>query len=290
MTVWNLGSVNADRFYAVPHIPAAGETLAATGYAEGLGGKGANMAVASARAGSRVELIGAVGADGGWMRDRLAGYGVSVGHVAQVEGPSGHANIAVDGDGENQILILPGANVLLDRGQVAAALAAAAAGDIFVCQNETNLQREAADIARAQGLRVAYAAAPFSAGAVGHMLPVTDLLVMNAVEASQLEEATGTAPADLPVRDVVITLGPDGCRWIDTVSGQSRDFPSPRVSAVDTTGAGDTFTGYLLAGLDQEAGMPEALHLALRAAALKVTRRGTADAIPARDEVTGWQP
>ncbi|MWB76951.1 ribokinase [Pseudooceanicola sp. 216_PA32_1] len=290
MTVWNLGSVNADRFYAVPHIPAAGETLAATGYAEGLGGKGANMAVASARAGSRVELIGAVGADGGWMRDRLASYGVSVAHVAQVEGPSGHANIAVDGDGENQILILPGANVLLDRGQVAAALAAAAAGDIFVCQNETNLQREAADIARAQGLRVAYAAAPFSAGAVGRMLPVTDLLVMNAVEARQLEEATGTAPADLPVRDVVITLGPDGCRWIDTVSGQSRDFPSPRVSAVDTTGAGDTFTGYLLAGLDQGAGMPEALHLALRAAALKVTRRGTADAIPARDEVTGWQP
>ena len=290
MTVWNLGSVNADRFYDVPHIPAPGETLAATAYAEGLGGKGANMAVASARAGSRVELIGAVGADGGWMRERLAGYGVSVSHVAEVAGPSGHANIAVDGAGENQILILPGANVLLEPARVADTLSGAAQGDIFVCQNETTLQREAADNARSRGLRVAYAAAPFSAGAVERMLPVADLLVMNAVEARQLEDATGTAPADLPVRDVVITLGPDGCRWIDTVSREARDFPSPRVTAVDTTGAGDTFTGYLLAGLDQGAAMPEALELALKAAALKVTRRGTADAIPTRDEVTGWQP
>lgn len=290
MTVWCLGSVNADHVYRLPHLPAPGETLAAAAYARGLGGKGANMAVAAARAGARVELVGAIGPDGGWMRDRLAGYGVSVGHLAGTEVPSGHAVIYVDAAGENQIVIFGGANRALDAGQVATALSAAAPGDIFVCQNETNLQRAAADIAKAKGLRIVYAAAPFDPEAVRGMLGVADMLVLNAVEAAQLAAATGTPPEALPVADVIVTLGGDGVRWIDTKAGETREFPAVPVVPVDTTGAGDTFTGYLLAALDSGAAMADALGLAGRAAALKVTRHGTADAIPARDEVERRRP
>lgn len=290
MTVWCLGSVNADHVYRLPHLPAPGETLAAAEYARGLGGKGANMAVAAARAGARVELVGAIGPDGGWMKQRLAGYGVSVTHLAEGGMPSGHAVIYVDAAGENQIVIFGGANRALEAGQATTAFANAVPGDTFVCQNETNLQREAAEIAKGKGLRVVYAAAPFDVAAVRDMLGAADMLVLNAVEAAQLEAATGTAPEALPVADIIVTRGAEGVRWIDTKAGQSRDFPATPVTAVDTTGAGDTFTGYLLATLDGGMAMAEAIDLAGKAAALKVTRQGAADAIPARDEVVGWRP
>lgn len=290
MTIWCLGSVNADHFYRLPHLPAPGETLAASDYSRGLGGKGANMAVAAARGGAPVELVGAVGSDGLWMKARLADYGVSVRHLAESAEASGHAIISVDAAGENQITIYGGANRALEPARIDTAFAEAREGDIFVCQNETNLQRAGADIARSRGLRVVYAAAPFEVEAVREMLDVADLLVLNAVEARQLEEATGLAPEALPVAGIVITLGADGVRWIDTKTGQSRDFPAVAVTAVDTTGAGDTFTGYLLAGLDRGLSMEAAIPLAAKAAALKVTRRGTADAIPSLSEVETWAP
>jgi len=288
MTIWNLGSINADHFFDVPHLPQPGETLVARGMSRGLGGKGANMAVASARAGARVELIGAIGPDGHWLRERLAELGVSVTHVAEVAAPSGHAAVAVEPGGENLIILTSGANASVTMRQVEAALSEAQAGDIFVCQNETNLPRESAARAKAAGLRVAYAAAPFSAGAVEAMADLTDLLILNAVEAAQMARATGRQVEDLPIRDVVVTLGAEGCRWIDTASGKVREFASLGVAAVDTTGAGDTFTGYLLAGLDEGLPMEDAIRLGQAAAALKVTRKGTADAIPARDEVMAF--
>ncbi|MDF1854966.1 ribokinase [Pseudooceanicola sp.] len=290
MTIWCLGSVNADHFYKVPHLPGPGETIAARDYARGLGGKGANMAVAAARAEARVELIGAIGPDGGWMRDRLAGYGVSLTHLAGSETASGHALIAVDEAGENQITLFPGANRGLEVSQVTAALGQAVPGDLFLCQNETNLQAEAAELARAKGLRVVYAAAPFEVTAVQAMLGLTDLLVLNAVEAAQLEAVLDQPLTALPVQDIVVTLGAEGMRWIDTDSGKIKDFPPIPVRVTDTTGAGDTFTGYLVAGLDAGAEMAMAITRAGKAAALKVTRSGTADVIPTLAEVEGWTP
>ena len=285
MTIWNLGSVNADLVYRLPHLPGPGETLAATGFQKGLGGKGANMSVAAARAGSVVQLIGAVGADGGWMRDRLDGYGVGVAHLTAVGDVSGHANIYVDADGENQIVIMPGANRTIDETALNDVLKQAGSGDIAVCQNETNGQVAFARLAKSHGLRVAYAAAPFTVGAVTAILPEIDLLVLNAVEAEQLEAALNMDVGSLPVADVVVTLGADGCRWINTQTGEDRVFPSPKVDAVDSTGAGDTFTGYLLAGLDQGLAMADAIDLAIKAGAVMVTRLGTADVIPTLDEV-----
>ena len=283
--IWNLGSINADHVYAVPHIPAPGETLAATALTYGLGGKGANMSVAAARAGARIAHLGAVGADGGWMVERLEGYGVDCTHVQRREGPSGHAIIAVDARAENAITLFPGANREIDLDAVKQALDKADPGDLLITQNETNGQVEAAAQARARGLRVVYAAAPFEAGAVRAVLPHLDLLVLNEVEAQQLSQALGTPIEELPVPQVVVTLGAAGCDWIETATGARHHVDAPRVEAVDTTGAGDTFTGYLLAGLSEGLEMEAALKLATRAGALKVGRHGAADAIPSREEV-----
>jgi len=284
MTIFNLGSINIDKTYLVPHLSGPGETLAATAVTQGLGGKGANMSVAAARAAGRVVHVGAIGPDGRWARDRMMEYGVDTRHVAELAGEeTGHAVIAVAEDGENQILLWPGANAAISEVALEAALSEARTGDLFLAQNETNAQARGAGMARARGLRVVYAAAPFSVEAVRAVLPSLDLLVLNAVEAAQLTEAMGQAPQDLPVADVVVTLGAEGCLH----HGPEGEVHHPAFPAtvLDSTGAGDTFTGYLVAGLDRGQPMAQAIRTAQRAAALMVARVGTADVIPDLREV-----
>ena len=285
MAIYNLGSINADNVYRVPHLVGPGETLAAYAFSQGLGGKGANMSVAAARAAARVVHIGAVGADGRWASDRLMEYGVDTRHINQVAETTGHANICVDASGENSIVLYPGANRSVPRKSIAAALSEASPGDSFVTQNETNDQEFGASTAKDLGLRVIYAAAPFDAEAVRKVMPYLDLLVLNEVEASQLVQETGTNLQDLPVSDVVVTRGGAGCNWISKAAVQPQHFPALDVVPVDTTGAGDTFTGYLVAGLDRRMPMAQAIDLATRAAALMVTRIGTADVIPDLKEI-----
>jgi len=286
MAIWNLGSINADLVYTVPHIPAPGETLSSTNRSTYMGGKGANMSVAIARAGSRVNHIGALGPDGGWAVQRLLEYGVDTRHIAQVETATGHAIIMVDAHGENAILLHAGSNGEIPQATLQTALAEAQTGDWFVTQNETNLQRTGVSLAKKMGLKVAYAAAPFSADRVQAVLEYLDFLILNEVEAAQLTEATGKTPEELGIRDVVVTLGSDGADWFGPDGKQH--FPAIPVTPIDTTGAGDTFTGYLLAGLDQGMPMAQAINLATKAGALMVTRQGTADVIPDLSEVRAF--
>lgn len=283
--IWNLGSINADNFYYLRHLPAPGETIAAHDFRQGLGGKGANMSVAAARAGTRVMHVGALGADGGWALERLLEYGVETAHITLMEGVTGHANIAVDLEGENNIVIFPGTNHEITDEMIGAALSEASSGDWLLMQNETNGQRFAARTAKTLGLRLAYAAAPFDADAVTAILEQIDLLVLNEVEAAQLRAATGGELRQLPIDDIVVTLGAGGCEWVSNKAHLVESFPAYQVDAVDTTGAGDTFTGYLLAGLDRGMTMPQAIDLAMRAGALMVTRHGTADVIPDLKEI-----
>lgn len=281
MAIWNLGSINIDNLYRVPHLPAPGETLSARDYSQGLGGKGANMSVAMARAAARVTHIGAVGRDGAWTVERLMEYGVDTRRIATVsDQATGHANICVADDGENQIILFPGANRAIRDHMIGAALSNAAAGDILVTQNETNGQLYAVETAKRLGLRVVYAAAPFDAKAVEHVLPHTDLLVLNQVEAAQLVAALKKDLTALGVPSIVVTLGGEGCKWLDVSAGTETHMPAIPVTPIDTTGAGDTFTGFLVAGLDRGMPMLQALSLATQAAALMVTRVGTADVIP----------
>lgn len=287
MAIWNLGSINADFVYAVPHIPGPGETLGTTGRQVFLGGKGANMSVAAARAAARVHHIGAVGQDGLWLVERLLEYGVDTRNIAVLDTETAQAIIMVDPQGENAILLHPGANAEIPQTILQNAMAEAQTGDWLVIQNETNLQRTAASLGRKMGLRVAYAAAPFDADRVQAVLPHLDFLILNAVEAEQLQKATGKTPADLGLTDVIVTLGADGADWYGAAGHQH--FDAIKVDPVDTTGAGDTFTGYVLAGLDRGMPMAQVIGQATRAAALMVTRHGTADVIPDLSEVQDFQ-
>ena len=163
----------------------------------------------------------------------------------------------------------------LTRDSIGIALAEASTGDVLLIQNETNGQVHAARMAKSLGMKVVYAAAPFEAEAVRAVIGQVDLLVLNAVEAGQLETALGRPLHRIGVADVVVTLGADGCRWIACEEAEPREFAAHAVDAVDTTGAGDTFTGYLVAGLDRGFSMAEAIGLAMKAAALMVMREGT---------------
>lgn len=286
--IYNLGSINADFFYRVPRLPAPGETVAAASLATGLGGKGANQSVAVARAGSGVRHIGAVGHDGDAAVAELAAAGVDTAHVARVQEPTGHAIVSIDPAGENAIVIYPGANRAQQMPRIEAALSGAGPGDWLMLQNETSHQAESAALARARGLSVVYSAAPFAPEAVAAVLGDLMLLILNAVEAEQLSATLNTAPRALPVPHVLITKGADGAEWIDTDSGETVSVPAVTVTPVDSTGAGDTFAGYAVAGLAQGFDRAAALSRAAAAAALQVTRRGTAAAIPSSEEVAAF--
>ncbi len=288
MTIYNLGSINADHLYAVPHLPRPGETLSANSFFTGLGGKGINQSVAAARAGSKVVHIGAVGPDGGWAIDQIAGYGIDTHLIRTVETPTGHAIVNVDQDGENAIVIFPGANNCQNIDQINKALSRADAHDILLLQNETTLQVDAAKLAHERGMKVIYSAAPFCVEAVKAVLSYTTVLMMNQVESEQLCAGLDTDLSKLPVEEIIVTKGSEGADWLQPKTGQVSHTPSFPVVAVDTTAAGDTFAGFFAAGIDQGQSVQDAMTLASAAAALKVTRKGAADAIPSRAEVDGF--
>lgn len=282
MTVYCYGSINEDHIYALPHRIAAGETLAASGYRVELGGKGANQSVAAARAGAVVRHIGAVGAGG--AESTLAAFGVDVTGVQHVPEATGHAVILLDPDGENSIVIHPGANRALDLGTAKAALARAEIGDVILVQNETAHAAEMAEHATGLGMEVIYSAAPFDARAIQAVLPFINILVMNAVEAAQLQSALGMEFAELPVETVIVTKGAAGASW-HARGTPDIDVPAMAERVVDTTGAGDCFTGALAAALDRGLAPAEAMRFAAAASGLKVGRAGTAGAMPARTEI-----
>ena len=286
MAIYNLGSVNIDHVYRVPHLPEPGETLASTSFNSGLGGKGANQSIAVAKAGGQVFHIGAIGADGGWLADQMADAGVDTRFLSIIDVPTGHAIINVDDAAENVIVLFTGANRALTEEMVNEALSGAGAGDWLLLQNETNLGVYAAKTAKAKGLRVAYAAAPFDAEAAAAMLPVTDLLAVNHIEAAQLSEALGVLATDLPVAQVLITRGADGATLQSGDEEISVD--AFKVDPVDTTGAGDTFLGYFLAALDLGRSAKDALTFASGASAIQVTKVGAAVAIPVAAEVEAF--
>ena len=239
------------------------------------------MSVAASRAGTHVRHIGAVGPDGRWAVERLLEYGVDTRSIAEIEVETAQAIIAVDASGENSIILHPGANAQIPLSALNAALSEAQTGDWFVCQNETNLQVEGAKLAQELGLKVAYAAAPFDATSVQAILPYLDFLILNEIEMEQLTSALHKGPKDLGIDTIIVTKGGDGADLFEASQGwEPEAFEAIPVEAVDTTGAGDTFTGYVLAGLDRGMPLGQAMKMASKAGAIMVTRRGTADVIP----------
>ena len=282
MTIYCFGAINMDYVYALPHRLVPGETLAARSFSVGLGGKGANQSVAAARAGANVRHIGAVGADG--AERELAAAGVDVAGVQTVTEATGHAIILLEPEGENSIILHPGANHAMDPATAKAALAGAEIGDILLLQNEVAHVPEMAEHAMGLGMEVIYSAAPFHPKAVKAVLPFTNILIVNAVEAAQLRAALDTSFKDLPVETVIVTKGAEGA---DGYAGGKLDLhvPARAAQVVDTTGAGDCFTGALAAALDTNLPPTAAMRFAAAAAGLQVARFGAAPAMPTRAEI-----
>ncbi|MFV0493243.1 MAG: ribokinase [Pseudorhodobacter sp.] len=275
MTVYNLGSINIDHVYQVPHITRPGETLTSTGYAQGLGGKGANQSVAAARAGARVIHIGAIGPNSDWVIEMLAGFNIDTSGIAKLAVATGHAIITVDSSAENAITLYPGANREITGAMSGTSLRTAEPGDLLLMQNETTGQVETAQIAAQRGLRLLYSPAPFELEPLKAVLPFTHLLLMNEGEAEDLRTAMG----ELPEVALIVTRGAKGASWI-TPGETPLTFPAFQAEAVDTTGAGDCFAGNIAAALD--AGLPreQAMRRALAAASIQVTQPGAAQAMP----------
>lgn len=295
-TLHNLGSINLDHFYRVPHLVTPGETLASRAYRVGLGGKGANQSLAMARAGGRVSHWGRLGAQDAWARDTLAQAGVEVSRIALVEEPSGHAIIQVDDAGENAIILFPGANHGFRPEALDTLLESTAPGDWLLLQNECNALESAMTRAAERGLQVAFNPAPMTAEVPELPLAHCRLLFVNRTEAAQLcalppdsaaETLLDALAARLPASETVLTLGGEGA-WYQH-DGARLHQPALAVTAVDTTAAGDTFIGYYLAALQDDEGPEACLARAAAAAALGVQRSGAAESIPEAAEVAQWQ-
>lgn len=287
--VLNFGSLNIDHVYRVPHFVRPKETLSSLAYQRFAGGKGFNQSMALARAGAAVSHAGCIGSDGLWLRDRLAAAGAEVTHLQVVDTPTGHAIINVTPDAQNSIVLYGGANQQVTPEQAARTLAAFAPGDVLLLQNEISAMPEIMRQAQARGLQVVFNPAPMDARVPAYPLDAVTCLLLNEVEGAQLAgaEAPDAILAALrrrfPTMTVILTLGPDGVLASD--GGAPVHVAAPRVKAVDTTAAGDTFTGFYLAERLRGAPFAEALRTACRAAAICVTRPGAADSIPTRDEV-----
>ena len=277
MTIWNLGSINVDHVYSVENFVAPGETLTAQAYDWGLGGKGLNQSVAALRSGGDVQHLGAIGAGDAATAGALADLGLSARWT--VPGATGHAIIQVNAAGENCIVLAPGANRALEASAVEAALKEAQADDWLLLQNETNAGPQAVAAAKAHGLKVCYAAAPFEPAAVAALIDQVDLISVNEVELSQLEAAM-----DVRGVDRLVTLGAKGAYYEDA-QGTRTTVSAFHVTPVDTTGAGDTFLGAFLAKLDEGVGLSSCLRWASAAGALQVTRMGAAPVIPEAEEI-----
>jgi len=289
MTIHCVGSINCDHIYRVPHFSRPGETLRSSTYHRLLGGKGMNQSIALVRAGAQVRHIGCVGRGDAWIRVQINEHGVDTNLIADVDVPTGHAIVQVDDDAQNSIVLFPGANHCIELESIAAALSEAGPNDWLLLQNEVNDPEAIIAEGHRRGVHIAFNPAPFTPHIADMQLDAVDLLIVNEHEANGLancdepDAALDTLAQALPDCAVLLTRGAGGCTL---ARGAERlHQPAFRVDAVDTTSAGDTFIGYYLASLEAGHSEDECLRLASHAAAICVSRSGTARSIPKLDEV-----
>jgi ribokinase len=284
------GSMNMDLMVRVARAPRGGETLHGLSFLTNPGGKGANQAVACARQGARVAMVGCVGEDdfGKTLRNALAADGIDVARVRTSGGTTGVAVVMVDDQGENRITIIPGANDLLKADPEALA------GRFLLLQCEVPMPEvvRAAQIMRGKGATVVMNPAPVCT-LPDELWPLVDILVVNEIEASELAglpvadpASAATAATSLRRRGIptaIVTLGSQGVLVADEAG--CRHFPALPVQVVDTTAAGDTFIGAMCAARAAGQSMDDAIRRGIQAATICVTRAGAQASIPYLNEM-----
>lgn len=293
--IFVVGSLNMDLTAVVPHVPKAGETLAAESFIFTPGGKGANQAAAAKRLGGEVSMIGKVGKDafGAQLKENLASYGVNTACVTEADYATGLAMITVCRK-NNRIVLYGGANRALEAEDIDEGLKSAKAGDILMVQLEVPLAavEHALKVANRKGMVTILNPAP-AVPLPSSVLEKSELIVPNETETQIL---TGILPdcevnlalavqklQSMGARNIILTLGEKGSAVV--VGKEITLIPAKKVKVVDTTAAGDTYLGALAVRLGEGADLVTAANYATLAAALKITRRGATSAVPSKEEV-----
>lgn len=292
MKILSFGSLNYDYTYEVDHFLTPKETLAARSMSRGFGGKGANQPIAMARAGLPVYHAGRVGADGQPFIDYLQENGVDTTHLKRdAASTTGHAIIEVSG-GENRILIYGGANREIGTAQIDESLSDFGPGDWLVLQNEISNLPYLMEQAKAKGLRIFFNAAPMDDQIKAYPVHLVDILCVNEIEGCTLagmesldaQKVLEQLHKQNPTTRILLTAGSAGSYYLD--EREQYYVPCEKVAAVDTTAAGDTYSGYFLAGLCNGASVEDAMQLATKAAGIAVQQKGAAGSIPFAEELS----
>lgn len=293
MKILSFGSLNIDHTYQLEHFVQKGETISAHQLQNFSGGKGLNQSIALARAGASVIHAGAIGEDGRFLLEEMEKSGVSISLVQVLkEIPTGHAIIQIDKTGDNCILLFGGANRQITTSYVDQVLLQFEAGDFLVLQNEINQIPYIVKEARKKGMKIVLNPSPMDEKIFEIPLDDVDLFILNEIEALQLVGEKDLSGEVLIKRlqekykdaEIVLTLGEKGS--IYSGNGMTCKQEAMKVKTVDTTAAGDTFTGYFLAGIAEGLTVKDAMKQATVSAAIAVGRKGASPSIPYKKEVS----
>lgn len=289
MKVLNFGSLNLDYVYQMESILIPGETQASKSRQTFCGGKGLNQSIALAKAGVPVYHAGLIGEDGEPLLEVCRENGVSTEFIRQIPGPSGHTVIQVDKNGQNCILLFGGSNRSMTRGFIDSVLESFSEGDMILLQNEINELAYIIDCAYKKKMMIVLNPSPYDGALEACNLSKISLFLMNEIEGYQI---TGDKEPEVILRKMremypkaatVLTLGGDGSVYQDDTGIYRQGIY--KVKAVDTTAAGDTFTGYFIASILDHMPAADGLKMAAKASAIAVSRPGATPSIPLRSEV-----
>jgi ribokinase len=292
MRILVYGSLNIDLVYTVDHIARPGETIASAALEKSAGGKGANQAAALAKAGMETYMAGKIGADGHFLLELLSSYGVNTEKVAVYPGVTGQALIQLDRVGQNSIILYAGGNGEIREDEIPGVLDSFGPGDAILLQNEIPQTGTIMKKAKERGMKIFLNPSPYNETIEKLPLGLVDLFFVNEIEAAALAGEMADTPLPLvldrlsarfPAAEIILTAGRDGAYYgfgKIREKGEIIDLP-----VADTTGAGDTFTGYYIAAREKWLSVPDALRLACKAASIAVSRKGAMQSMPFKNEV-----
>lgn len=289
MKILNFGSLNIDKVYAVEEIVKGGETIDSVSFSESVGGKGLNQSIAVAKAGGNIMHAGCVGKDGEILLQALKDNNVDTSLIKTVETASGQAIIQVDKHGQNCIILFHGANYEVDKAYIDEAMQDFAQGDILILQNEISNIDYIIGVAKAKQMKIYLNPSPINENLNKYNMQAIDGIFVNEHEGAYLagkekvEDILDSLASKYPELEIILTFGDKGAYY------RHKDInifqPAYKVDAVDTTAAGDTFTGYFIALRQQGKSIEESLQKASKASSITVSRKGASISIPKIAEV-----
>jgi len=284
MKILNFGSINKDFFYSVNDFVKPGETISSIKYNVKIGGKGLNQSVGISKAGQKIYHAGIINKDDTFILDRLKKWNINCENIVLGVNPTGHAIIQVDKNGENSIIIHGGANHDFDIKFIKSVLSKFDSGDILVLQNEINNIKEIIDGAHHKKMKIVFNPAPFNNEILSYDLNKISTLILNQTEGEALSKEKKPVNilrvlnSKFNNTEIILTLGEKGSLY--SFKDELLKIKAHKVDTVDTTGAGDTFIGYYVAGIASKMNKKDNLKRASKAAAIATTKLGGAGSIP----------